>query len=634
MTKEQLIDFYLRNNELFNNNDIVMGMLRGVGWFFFELLVKIADACEQLYDISYGLVDFSSWPKVNQLVDSFKPLFIALMAVSIFALGIILIMDHEKKPKIIINICIAILCVTCSTLVFSQMNQIAKDLKSGIEAVGTVDEEDDGVYDIVSTHLFDIYQMDQKIGMSNIDFGETGKGLPHPKMDKQRLSVLDYSEVLDYESGDYEFKDDAAEDILSQKLVSLGDGENYAVKDVYNGALWTSVGNTFYFRYKLDTLPAVMELVAVMILYIALSYKCTRLAFELVFARLLAYLYAAELSGGQKIAKILTFIRDTYILLVITTLCVKIYYLFNAFINEYIENSLVQGFFILFIAFCVIDGPNLVEKLLGMDAGLKSSTARMMAAYGMMKSAARTAMAPGKMAYGYHRQNAMMGRQAEATAAAMRNAADLNQAGAGTGFMDGDADKDKAAAENAKGQQDGDPAGQQTANDGAAAYAQTDGQNEGMPGGGETDPTRNPDQEFNEAGFMEQADQDSMSAMNEESEAGQDDARRQEEETSIRTDFMEESHENQTNGSAPSDGTTEPAGDRMDRDKDKAARTGSESGPSLRHGDREEESYWDHFMNRDTDNRDRESSFRQRNTRSSDSILDRSFKNRRGEDEE
>ena len=72
----------------------------------------------------------------------------------------------------------------------------------------------------------------------------------------------------------------------------------------------------------------------------------------------------------------------------------------------------------------------------------------------------------------------------------------------------------------------------------------------------------------------------------------------------------------------------------MDRDKDKAARTGSESGPSLRHGDREEESYWDHFMNRDTDNRDRESSFRQRNTRSSDSILDRSFKNRRGEDEE
>lgn len=636
MSKELLIDFYLRNNELFNNNDIVVSMLRGMGWFFFELLVKIADACEQLYDISYGLVDFSSWPKVNQFVDAFKPLFIALMAVSIFALGIILIMDHEKKPKIIINICIAILCVTCSTLVFSQMNQIAKDLKSGIEAVGTVDEEDDGVYDIVSTHLFDIYQMDQKIGMSNIDFGENGKGLPHPKMDKQRLSVLDYSEVLDYESGDYEFQDDAAEDILSQKLVSLGDGENYAVKDVYNGALWTSVGNTFYFRYKLDTLPAVMELVAVMILYIALSYKCTRLAFELVFARLLAYLYAAELSGGQKIAKILVFIRDTYILLVITALCVKIYYLFNAYINEHIENSLVQGFFILFIAFCVIDGPNLVEKLLGMDVGLKSSTARMMAAYGMMKSAARTAMSPGKMAYGYHRQNVMMGRQADATAAAMRNAADLSQtgAGAGTGFMDGDADKDKTDNAGGKGKPEVNPADQQTANDGAVAYAQTDGQNEGTPGGGRTDPARNPDQEFNDTGFMEQADQDNMSAMNEESEAEQNGAHRQEEEASIRTDFMEESHGDQTNGPAPSDGTTEPAGDRMDRDKDKAAHTGSESEPSLRHGDREEESYWEHFMHQDTDSHDRESSFRQRNTRSGDSILDRTFRNRRGEDKE
>lgn len=634
MTKEQLIDFYLRNNELFNNNDIVVSMLRGVGWFFFELLVKLAAACEYLYDISYGLVDFSSWPKVNQFVDTFKPLFIALMAVSIFALGIILIMDHEKKPKIIINICIAILCVTCSTLVFSQLNQIAKDLKSGIEAVGTVDEEDDGVYDIVSTHLFDIYQIDQKIGMSNIDYGENGKGLPHPKMDKQRLSVLDYSEVLDYESGDYEFQDDAAEDILSQKLVSLGDGENYAVKDVYNGALWTSVGNTFYFRYKLDALPAVMELVAVMLLYIALSYKCTRLAFELVFARLLAYLYAAELSGGQKIAKILTFIRDTYILLVITTLCVKVYYLFNAYINEHIENSLVQGFLILFVAFAVIDGPNLVEKLLGMDAGLKSSTARMMAAYGMMRSAARTAMAPGKMAYGYHRQNVMMGRQADATAAAMRNAADLSQTGAGTGFMDGDADKDKAADGE---QQEGNPASQHAADDGADAYAQTDGRNEGIPEDGGNGSARNPDQEFNDTGFMEQADQDNMSAMNEESEAGQNDTHRQEEEAGIRTDFMEEDHGNQASGPAPSDGTTEPAGERMermDRAENEPARTEREGGPSLRHGDREEESYWDHFMNRDTDSRDRESSFRPRNTRTADSILDRSFRNRRGEDEE
>lgn len=636
MSKEELIDFYLRNNELFNNNDIVVSMLRGVGWFFFEVVVKVAAACEQLYDISFGLVDFSSWPKVNQFVDSFKPLFIALMAISIFALGIILIMDHEKKPKIIINICIAILCVTCSTLVFSEMNQIVKDVKAGVEAVGTVDEEDDGVYDIVSNHLFDIYQLDQEIGMSNIDFGENGKGLPHPKMDKQRLSVLDYSEVLDYESGDYEFKDDAAEDILSQKLVSLGDGENYAVKDVYNGALWTSVGNTFYFRYKLDTLPALMELVAVMILYIALSYKCTRLAFELVFGRLMAYLYAAELSGGQKIAKILVFIRDTYILEVITTLCVKIYYLFNAYISENIENSIVQAFLILFVAFSVIDGPNLVEKLLGMDAGLKSSTARMMAAYGMMRSAARTAMAPGKMAYGYHRQNVMMGRQADATAAAMRDAANLSQAGAGTGFMDGDTDKDKAEAENGKGPQEGGLSEQDGAGDSAASFgkANGNGSQEGTPESGRTNPDMSPDQEFKDTGFMEQAD-DRNGPQNDtvSDTAEQAGGSRPEEEGSIRTDFMEEGQSQANVSPAAHAAETAETTDGIDKAENEAGRAEQAAGPSLRNHDHDEESYWDHFMHGDSDSHERKSSFRQRTTRSNDSILDRSFKNRRGEDE-
>ena len=129
-----------------------------------------------------------------------------------------------------------------------------------------------------------------------------------------------------------------------------------------------------------------------------MAYKVTRIAYELVVARLLALLYSAEVSGGEKIGKIFVFIRDSYILLLITTICIRLYGLFNAFITETVDNSFAQAVFIVFAAFCVIDGPNLVEKLLGMDAGLSSSTARMMAAYGAAKGAASIMTAPFRMA--------------------------------------------------------------------------------------------------------------------------------------------------------------------------------------------------------------------------------------------
>lgn len=167
-------------------------------------------------------------------------------------------------------------------------------------------------------------------------------------------------------------------------------------------------GNCFYYRYKFEWINAIIQLIAVIIVYIAMSYKCVRVAFELVTARLIAFLYSAELSGGEKIRKILCFIRDSYILLGITAICIKLYAVFTGFIHTGVGTSLTAAIFSLFLAFSVIDGPNLVEKLLGMDAGLKSSTARMMALGGMMFGVSRGAARATNNVFGKGRQ---IGRQ-------------------------------------------------------------------------------------------------------------------------------------------------------------------------------------------------------------------------------
>ncbi len=494
MSKNELIDFYLVNGDLFQQNNVVISALRTFGFWILKLLTTIADACQQLYDITFRLVDFTTWPKINTLIEEFKPVFVALMAISIFALGIMLIANHEKKPKIAINICIACLCVTCSAVVFQQLNTAVLDAKTGIDSV-TEDTAAGNVYDIIGNNMMDVYYLDQQIGLSNINYEENENKLPHPKMTSQRMNVMDYAEVMDPDSDNYDFNDDAAEDILTQMIITGGDGSSYDIGEIYDGVAWTSVGNNFYYRYKIDCLPVILELLSIIVLYIAMAYKCTRLAFELVFARLLAYLYSAELSGGQKIAKILVFIRDTYILLFVTTLCIKLFYFFTAYIDELAMNSLLEAAIILFIAFSVIDGPNLVEKLLGMDAGLKSSTARMMAVYkagsGAAHRAMHTAAAPARMAARYGMQRYMMNRQATATSEAVRNAMDGDRGAAG--FMDSEhGQEDNTDGKSAVA---GDPQSHGNQND----YTGQERSETGYDAGNQ----RNAEQNFSDTSFMD-----------------------------------------------------------------------------------------------------------------------------------
>lgn len=418
MTDEQLEVFFINNTDIFINNSIPWMVIKFLGWLIFKGLVWIAGQCENLYDISFGMIDFTSWSGVNQFVEDFKPLFVALMALSIFALGVMLILGKDKKPKIITNICIAVLCVTCSTVVFQQLNAITLDIKSGIDNIEVEGAEFNGVYDIVSDNLIDLVYLDQKIGMKNINYEKDSKDLPHPKITEENFKYIDYTEVLNYKS-DYNWNENGnAEDILKKKLFVLSEGAGldvYKVRDVYNGFGWNStddadICNEFYYRYEFAFFTAFIQVISIIIIHIAMSYKCVRIIWELVIARLLAYLYSAELSGGEKVGKLLIFIRDSYILLLVTTICIRVFYMMSAFIQENVDNAFVRGVLILFVAFCVIDGPNIVEKLLGMDVGLTSSTTRLIAAYGAVRSAANMAAMPFKFGYRQYEKRQLFSR--------------------------------------------------------------------------------------------------------------------------------------------------------------------------------------------------------------------------------
>lgn len=403
-TADEYINVYKNNADILENNSIISSAIRSLLWYITKAIVFIADASEKLYDTAFGFIDITLNDKVSAFIDAFKPVIVGIMALSLLYLGFVFILSHDKKPNLAINICIFALVVTMGTTLFAELNSGILAFKTGVDSI-TDKKNSSQVYKVIDDNLIDLVDIASLDGskfksLVKLDYAHANKNSKdgkdtyyHSGINRETFSQIDYNEVLNYDAAQFNW-DTASKKILQNKLNVVVPGKKFTTREVYNGFGWNSgddadMGNEFYYRYKFHFLNAWISLIALIIIYITMSYKCVRVEFELVVARLLAFLYSAELSGGEKIKKILVFIRDSYILLCITVICIKVYGIMTGIIHSRIDNGFVEAVFVLFTAFAVIDGPNLVERLLGLDAGLKSSAARLLAAYGAAKGAAR-----------------------------------------------------------------------------------------------------------------------------------------------------------------------------------------------------------------------------------------------------
>lgn len=173
-----------------------------------------------------------------------------------------------------------------------------------------------------------------------------------------------------------------------------------------------------------------------------LAYKVVRILYEVVVQRLLAALYSANLSSSQKTLKVLDSIKDSYITLILVMVCLKIYLLAFKMVGETGFAEFSKVMVLLFVAFAVVDGPNIIQKLTGVDAGLSSGMGKIIA--GMQASRMVSTM----MSHGGHSSNLFQGAQekSEQVVGAMNagKQADLE----GTGEAQGNVPPEEAGAGN------------------------------------------------------------------------------------------------------------------------------------------------------------------------------------------
>lgn len=379
MTDTQIIEFLQDNSEFFTSNSMVAGILRSIGWMLVKLFTTAIDICQTLYDTTFGLVDITKWTGLETFLEDFKPLMEAFLFGSIVLLAFMIILGKQKQNHLLTSMLVFAVVTTSSTYLFSQVNMWTITFK---DAILSGNGQTNGT-ELVRTYLYDLIYIDKELGgLQNM---KSDKNPPqYAALTEKEMDFIDLGETLPYDKKGLS-KD--AKKILKKKL-DFRSGQ-CELEEVSNGVAWTDYGNDFYYRYHFRFGTYYLSAIALLLVLIGLSYKNTRIIYELFISRILVTLKSIDMSSSKKTVRVLECIRDGYYALCFTAITLKSYFMFTSYLNAQTSiNAILRAVILLFVAWCVIDGADVMEKITGVDAGISGGMGKMLAAYHMARGGA------------------------------------------------------------------------------------------------------------------------------------------------------------------------------------------------------------------------------------------------------
>lgn len=323
--------------DYFKQNNIIFDVIRWISWLLITLLRVIANFCVTLYEYSLGLLTLIS-ENINKFVPYAHELFTAILAISLLAMGVMLIVHPKKKPDLLLSLFLMVMALSLQTVI---LNPMIAPTQAAIRELSMTNSIVDR---IVNSHIHDLLYIDQKLPNGLIDLASGNidiASLTINLTDKQ-INNIDVNEVLNYKSNRLSEGAKGQDGILGKKLEIYYDKnevENRELVDVDNGFGWNSEDdadffNEFYYRYKIDSIEIIISLLAIIIVYLFMAAKVIKIVFEIVMGNIIGIYYSANLNGPQKVLQIFKEILNCFIVLLLTGVLIRMFVISETIIYE------------------------------------------------------------------------------------------------------------------------------------------------------------------------------------------------------------------------------------------------------------------------------------------------------------
>ncbi|WP_061859922.1 pLS20_p028 family conjugation system transmembrane protein [Priestia megaterium] len=374
MKDEEILKKLHEFSEYLDAGNILSYLLRKFGWGCIKVLSILVDGLEGITDSILGIKTFFNSPDIQDFITKVQPFLYVLLAFSFLYIGYMLIIQKKvNREQIMINIFISMAVLL---LLNTSMLKADKFTDQAIEAVdlnekGTVSEK------IIKSNITDVAQFD-------LTKWKSPKLKEPNKVPQKNIMMIDITEKIDDKfkvSKDKELSADG-KDIITHKTALTPDG-NDGVAELDNG--WFDFFPELYYRWSWNFWTIAISLFVIGMTQLFTSIKLAKLCYEIGFNSILAQLVApADVSDGQKLKAVLKNIVNTFLVIIMIFISMKVYLMGTVFISDKLEGI---PYLIALIAFsiAVVDGPIMCERLFGIDAGLKSGWGAVAGGFAMAK---------------------------------------------------------------------------------------------------------------------------------------------------------------------------------------------------------------------------------------------------------
>lgn len=363
--------------DLLSISDLVRDALRSIGWLFVRGLSFIIDGLEQITNDILLIKSFFNNPQVVEFVQTIQPFLYVILAGSFLFTGYLMIFQKKfDREGFLINLFITLLVLGLLSPTMIKTNEFTDKAITSINQDGVYENQDHTLLQsVLQKNVHDLVEYDKTA------FKDTKIKNPN-SVPASQIKNIDINDVFD--SDEYRLSKEG-EDISQNKLAWNGKEMTETELD-QSGVEWN---NQYYYRYHPNWLTILVTLGVMGFTLFSIAYKLARLSFELAFNYVLAILVApADLHSGQKTKKVIQSILNTFLVIILIFVSIKLYTIGTAYLADTLDGL---AYLIALIAFsaALIDGPNMVERLFGIDAGLKRGWGVALGAYAVGKGTAK-----------------------------------------------------------------------------------------------------------------------------------------------------------------------------------------------------------------------------------------------------
>lgn len=374
-----------RYGSYFEGQNLILTGLRELFYLVLSFLYSFIKGCGDLLSKAYNVLTFDTQSRVNEIFGGAlsTEFLTAVVLIVVVCIGIAFILNSNsiKGSKIIQNIMFGLLVVFILPTFINSVNGIIASSDMGNISTSSVNK-------IFSANIVDLKYCFG--GDTVIDpTGEVHNGFP----DDYDYSLLPMDELI---KGS---ETPGIDEVFTKTLLNRGSVDE-ELGECSSGEIFgnfISFLSSYYYRYKVDMFPIFLSEIATILVMVFTFFKVVRLCYELIVNHFFAYIFAiTDIASGAKLREVLKSILSTYVVLIYCSVAISLFNTFQAWIfDSSIFNNFEASICIIPVAMAVIDGPNLIERLFGIDAGIKSG---FHTAMGLMH-AGKTALGMGKAAW-------------------------------------------------------------------------------------------------------------------------------------------------------------------------------------------------------------------------------------------